>query len=177
MLKPHDLKAPEGARKRRKRVGRGIAGKGGKTAGRGHKGQRARSKVHPWFEGGQMALTQRVPKRRGFRNPFRVEYQAINLDTLAESGLDEVSPEIAARQGARPEGGLRQGAGPGRDRPAPSPSGSTPFSGSARQAIESAGGSVDIVPLPFGDRRPPADGNAAQQPVTTPSPHPGTAGT
>ncbi|MBU6227818.1 MAG: 50S ribosomal protein L15, partial [Acidobacteria bacterium] len=68
-----------GARKSRKRVGRGIGGKGGKTAGRGTKGQYARNTVARGFEGGQMPLKQRVPKLKGFTNPFRVEYQAINL--------------------------------------------------------------------------------------------------
>ena len=68
-----------GAKKSRKRVGRGIGGKGGKTAGRGTKGQYARNTVARGFEGGQMPLKQRVPKLKGFNNPFRVEYQAINL--------------------------------------------------------------------------------------------------
>ncbi len=66
----------------RKRVGRGIGGKGGKTAGRGTKGQKARDTVAVGFEGGQMPLHMRVPKLKGFNNPFRVEYQGINLDVL-----------------------------------------------------------------------------------------------
>src|ERR671918_856496 len=91
-IKVHDLKPASGSTKSRKRVGRGIAGKGGKTAGRGMKGQRARDTVPANFEGGQMPLHMRVPKLKGFNNPFRVEYQAINLDTIEESGLDEISP-------------------------------------------------------------------------------------
>ena len=87
-MKVHDLKPPAGSRKRAQRVGRGVGGRRGKTAGRGHKGQKARSKVRVGFEGGQMPLIRRVPKLRGFRNPFRVEYQAINLDTIEELGLD-----------------------------------------------------------------------------------------
>ena len=82
-MKVHDLKPDEGARKPAKRVGRGIAGKGGKTAGRGMKGQGARDTVPPGFEGGQMPLSRRVPKLKGFKNPFRVEYQVVNLDKLA----------------------------------------------------------------------------------------------
>ncbi len=88
-MKVHDLKPDEGARKPAKRVGRGIGGKGGKTAGRGHKGQHARNTVKPGFEGGQTPLTRRIPKGKGFKNPFRVEYQGINLDTIA--GLDFVA--------------------------------------------------------------------------------------
>ncbi len=159
MLKPHDLTPAEGSRRRRKRVGRGIAGKGGKTAGRGHKGQRARGTVHPWFEGGQMALTQRVPKQRGFRNPFRVAYQPINLDTLAETGLDEVSPETLHARGLVQKGAFVKILGRGEiDRAVTVRVHAA--SASARSAIEAAGGTVEIVPLPFGDRRPPADGNA-----------------
>ncbi len=68
-MKVHDLTPAPGSRKRRKRVARGIGGKGGKTAGRGSKGQRARSKVRVGFEGGQQPLHQRIPKLRGFKNP------------------------------------------------------------------------------------------------------------
>ena len=91
-IKIHDLKPPTGSTKSAKRKGRGIGGKGGKTAGRGTKGQhsRGRGKVRVGFEGGQMPLHVRVPKLRGFTNPFRVEYQAINLDTIEESGLTDV---------------------------------------------------------------------------------------
>ena len=79
MYKLHDLQPPKGSNRPRKRVGRGIGGKGGKTAGRGTKGQKARNTVPMGFEGGQMPLYMRVPKRRGFNNPFRVEYQAIKI--------------------------------------------------------------------------------------------------
>ena len=91
--KLHDLRSAPGSRKRPKRVARGIGGRGGKTAGRGMKGQKARNKVPAGFEGGQMPLLRRVPKWRGFTNPFRVEYQPVNLDTIEAAGLDEVSPE------------------------------------------------------------------------------------
>src|SRR3546814_8308792 len=72
-IKLHDLAPVPGSNRRKKRVGRGIAGKGGKTAGRGTKGQKARSKVPARFEGGQMPLHMRIPKLKGFTNPFRVE--------------------------------------------------------------------------------------------------------
>ncbi|MCY3926009.1 MAG: 50S ribosomal protein L15, partial [bacterium] len=81
-MKVHDLKPPAGSRTPRRRAGRGIGGKGGKTAGRGTKGQRARGKVPVGFEGGQMPLQRRVPKLRGFNNPFRVTYQPVNLDVI-----------------------------------------------------------------------------------------------
>src|SRR6056297_1056328 len=105
-MKVHDLRPADGSRSKRKRVARGIGGKGGKTAGRGTKGQKARSKVPMGFEGGQLPLAQRVPKLRGFNNPFRVEYQAVNLDTISESGLTEVSPEALHAKGLISKGAL-----------------------------------------------------------------------
>ena len=111
-IRIHDLEPADGSNKRGKRKARGIGGKGGKTAGRGTKGQRARNTVPVGFEGGQMPLIQRVPKLRGFTNPFRVEYQAINLDTIAESGLSEVTPESLLARGLVSKGCARQGLGP-----------------------------------------------------------------
>ena len=101
MVKLHDLKPSEGSRRAGQRLGRGIAGKGGKTAGRGTKGQhsRGRGKVRVGFEGGQVPLYRRTPKLPGFKNPFRVEYEAVNLDTLSELGLSEVTPQILADNG------------------------------------------------------------------------------
>ena len=81
-MKLHDLKSPEGSTHRKRIVGRGIAGKGGKTAGRGTKGQKARRQIPAGFEGGQLPLLQRIPKLKGFTNPFRVEYTPVNLDAL-----------------------------------------------------------------------------------------------
>jgi large subunit ribosomal protein L15 len=80
-----NLKPPKGAKHAKKRVGRGQGSGNGKTAGRGHKGAKSRSgyKFKRGFEGGQMPLHRRVPKR-GFHNPFRVEYEVVNIDTLAE---------------------------------------------------------------------------------------------
>ena len=71
-MKVHDLRPAPGSKRPKRRVGRGIGGKGGKTAGRGMKGQGARDTVKPGFEGGQMPLIRRVPKLKGFKNPFRV---------------------------------------------------------------------------------------------------------
>ena len=82
-LKPHNLRPAPGAKKSKTRVGRGEASKG-KTAGRGTKGTRARTTVPLGFEGGQMPQHMRTPKLRGFKNPFRVEYQVVNLYQLAE---------------------------------------------------------------------------------------------
>jgi large subunit ribosomal protein L15 len=157
-IKLHDLKPAKGATRPRKRVGRGIAGKGGKTAGRGTKGQRARDTVPASFEGGQMPLHMRVPKLKGFNNPFRVEYQAINLDTLDESGLDEVTPESLHAKGLTHKGALVKILGRGELSRALTVKAHA-FSRSAAQAITDAGGSVEVLPKPWGDRRPPAKGN------------------
>ena len=158
MIRPHDLKPAPGAHRDRKRVGRGIGGKGGKTAGRGSKGQRARSKVPPWFEGGQLPLTQRVPKLKGFKNPFRVEYVVVNLDALATFEGDEVSPETLRAAGLVHKHGLVKVLGRGQLERALRVSAHA-FSKTASQAITAAGGTVDVLPKPFGVR-PPARGNA-----------------
>jgi large subunit ribosomal protein L15 len=156
-MKVHDLKPAEGSRTRRKRVGRGIAGKGGKTAGRGTKGQKARSKVPVGFEGGQLPLQQRLPKLRGFTNPFRVEYQAVNLDTIAESGLSEVTPEALLERGLVSKGALVKVLGRGELKGAVTVKAHA-FSKSAESAITAAGGTVEKLPLPF-KVRPAAQGN------------------
>jgi large subunit ribosomal protein L15 len=100
-VKLHELKPAEGSRKDRKRKGRGIASGNGKTAGRGHKGQNARSGggVRPGFEGGQNPLYRRLPKR-GFTNPTRKEFAIVNLDTLNrfEAGTT-VTPELLIETG------------------------------------------------------------------------------
>lgn len=154
MIKLHDLRPSPGSRRSAKRAGRGIGGKGGKTAGRGTKGQRARSKVPVGFEGGQMPLLQRVPKWRGFTNPFRVEYQAVNLDTIDDSGLDEISPEILHARGLVSKGALIKVLGRGRISRAVEVRAHA-VSAAAAEAIAAAGGRVEIVAKPWGDRRPP----------------------
>ena len=157
-MKIHDLKPAEGSNRRRKRVGRGIGGKGGKTAGRGTKGQGARNTIPARFEGGQMPLHMRVPKLRGFNNPFRVEYQAINLDTITESGLDSVDPVSLLSKGLVSKGALVKVLGRGTIDRAVTVRAHA-FSKSAEAAITAAGGTVEVLPLPWGDRRPPAKGN------------------
>lgn len=82
-IKIHDLRPAPGAHKAKTRVGRGEASKG-KTAGRGTKGTKARYQVRPGFEGGQLPLHMRLPKLRGFKNPFHTEYQVVNLDRISE---------------------------------------------------------------------------------------------
>jgi large subunit ribosomal protein L15 len=90
-----NLRRPEGAHRSRKRLGRGPGSGTGKTSGKGHKGQKARTGggVHPWFEGGQMPLQRRVPKR-GFKNPFRTAYQVVNVAALEGLEETEITPEV-----------------------------------------------------------------------------------
>jgi large subunit ribosomal protein L15 len=159
-MKVHDLKPAAGSRQSRRRIARGIGGKGGKTAGRGSKGQNARGSVKPGFEGGQTPLHRRTPKAKGFTNPFRVEYHVVNLDTLETfDGGTEVNPATLRARGLVAKRGLVKVLGRGELSRALTVKAHA-FSGSAKQAIESAGGSVEIVPAPWGDRRPPARGNA-----------------
>jgi large subunit ribosomal protein L15 len=169
-IRAHDLAPSPGATKPRKRVGRGIGGKGGKTAGRGTKGQHARNTVARGFEGGQMPLKQRIPKLKGFTNPFRVEYSAVNLDTLGELAerfpSGRVDPETLAAAGvvrrnvyvkilARGLGD--EGLGVTFDVHAHA------VSKAAEAAITAAGGTVTLLPLPFRGEgkagRPAAQGN------------------
>ena len=157
-MKVHDLKPAEGSRKRSKRVGRGIGGKGGKTAGRGTKGQRARGTVPVGFEGGQLPLHMRVPKLRGFNNPFRVEYQAINLDTIEASGLTEVTPETLLAKGLVGKGALVKVLGRGELNRSVTVKVHA-CSKSADAAITGAGGSFEALPLPF-SVRPAFSGSA-----------------
>jgi large subunit ribosomal protein L15 len=157
-MKVHDLQPAPGSNRRSKRVGRGIAGKGGKTAGRGTKGQKARGTIPAAFEGGQMPLHMRVPKLKGFTNPFRVEYQAVNLDTVEASGLDDVDPGSLYEKGLVGKAALVKVLGRGEVTRAVTVKAHA-FSKSAEEAITAAGGSVERLPLPWGDRRPPAKGN------------------
>ena len=157
-MKVHDLKPAEGSNKGRRRVGRGIAGKGGKTAGRGTKGQSARGQIPAAFEGGQMPLHMRIPKLKGFNNPFRVEYQAVNLDTLENSGLTEVTPEALHGKGLVSKSAFVKVLGRGTVTRALTVKAHA-FSKSAEEAITAAGGTVERLPLPWGEGRPPAKGN------------------
>jgi large subunit ribosomal protein L15 len=157
-VKIHDLQPAPGANRSRKRVGRGIGGKGGKTAGRGTKGQKARGTIPARFEGGQLPLVQRVPKRRGFTNPFRVEYGVINLDTLEEADGADITPDSLRAEGLVHKHGLVKVLGRGELTRKVNVSAHA-FSKSAESAITAAGGTVTRIPLPWGDRRPAAKGN------------------
>ena len=159
-IKIHDLKPAVGANKKRKRVARGIAGKGGKTAGRGSKGQGARGSIKPGFEGGQTPLARRTPKAKGFKNPFRVEYVAVNLDALElfDAGTD-IDPGVWRAKGLVAKQGLVKVLARGELTKKLTVKAHA-FSKAAVQAIEAAGGRVETLPLPHGDRRPPARGNA-----------------
>ncbi len=142
-LKVHHLRPAPGAHTDRKRVGRGEGGKGGKTAGRGTKGSGARTSVPENFEGGQMPLHMRIPKMRGFQNPFKVSYQVVNLTKLSElfpaGGQVGVADLVA--KGAVRANKLVKVLGAGEvsvklDVTADA------FSASAKEKIEAAGGSV-----------------------------------
>ena len=158
-MKIHDLQPPPGSTRARRRVGRGTGGKGGKTAGRGTKGQGARDTVKPGFEGGQLPLKQRVPKLKGFKNPFRVEYTVVNLDALEVFEGDEVTPETLRAKGLVHKHGQVKVLGRGQLTRAVQVRAHA-FSRSAERAIVAAGGSVEVIPPPFGHGRPPAKGNA-----------------
>jgi large subunit ribosomal protein L15 len=148
-MKQHDLSPPPGAKRPRKRVARGNSGSGGTYAGRGRKGQNARSggAKGPYFEGGQLPFVRRVPFRRGFKNIFRVEYTAVNLavlEALFEAGA-VVTPEALAERGVLrsagepykvlAHGGLTKALTVHAPR----------ISAGAREAITAVGGSVEAL--------------------------------
>jgi large subunit ribosomal protein L15 len=149
-MKSHDLRPAQGSRKKRKRVGRGISAGQGKTAGRGTKGQNARSGggVRLYFEGGQLPLVRRLPRKRGFTNIWKVHYKPVNLDrldcfeagsevtpqTLTEAGIIKSSDEPVVILG---HGDLDRSLTVRAQR----------FSASARAKIEAAGGTVEELPL------------------------------
>ena len=149
-MKLHDLRPAAGSTKKRKRVGRGIAAGQGKTAGRGMKGQNARSGggVPPYFEGGQLPMVRRLPYLRGFVNFTRVEHDAVNVYrlTVFDAG-SEVSPDSLAEAGIIKS--PRQAVailGHGEiDRPLTVRA--HRVSAGARSKIEAAGGTVEILPL------------------------------
>jgi large subunit ribosomal protein L15 len=140
------MKPPRGARKPRKRVGRGPGSGNGKTAGRGHKGAGARAgaKVKPGFEGGQMPMARRLPKR-GFKNPNRVEYQVVNLVDLASFASGAlVDPSTLADAGLVRKRGCVKILAKGKIQNALNVKAHA-FSGAARAAIEAAGGTCEVV--------------------------------
>src|SRR3954449_9538977 len=144
-LKVHHLRPAPGSRTAKTRVGRGEGGKG-KTAGRGTKGSKARYQVSAAFEGGQMPLHMRLPKLRGFKNPFRVEYQVVNLDRLGqlfpEGGA--VSVEDLVAKGAVRSGQPVKVLGTGEIGVAVQVTVHA-FSGSAREKIQAAGGTATTL--------------------------------
>jgi large subunit ribosomal protein L15 len=158
-MRVHELAPAPGSRRARRRVARGIAGKGGKTAGRGTKGQGARDSVKPGFEGGQLPLTQRVPKLRGFANPFRVEYQVVNLAVIDALGADEVTPSTLRAAGVVHRRGLVKVLAKGELRRAVRVEAHA-FSRRAVEAIVAAGGSATVVEPEPRARRVPARYNA-----------------
>jgi len=155
-----ELAPAPGSNKAKKRVGRGIGGKGGKTAGAGTKGQqsRGRGKVARGFEGGQTGLKQRVPKLKGFNNPFRIDYSPVNLDQLAALGVDGVTPESLVESGLVRKGTLVKILARGEITAAVHVTAHA-VSKQADAAITAAGGSVTLLPLPFKQGRPPVQGN------------------
>lgn len=150
-MRINDLGPNEGSKKRRKRVGRGHAAGQGKTAGRGTKGQGARSggKKGAYFEGGQLPLARRLPFKRGFTNIRRVEYSPVNLERLAEFefGDETVTPELMAAIGLIKratdrvvilgDGELEEALTVQAHR----------FSATAREKIEAAGGKAEVIPF------------------------------
>ena len=167
-MKLHDLHPAEGSRQPRTRVGRGIAAGKGKTAGRGTKGQKARAggSIPPWFEGGQTPLHMRIPKLRGFKNRFKIEYEVVNvgaIGALAERGAFEIeatggksakaAPVTVNQDILRAVGLVRTlnkplkilGAG---DLSVPLFVVADAFTASARAKIEGAGGSVNVLEMP-----------------------------
>ncbi len=144
-LRVHHLRPAPGARTPKTRVGRGEGGKG-KTAGRGTKGTKARYQVPDAFEGGQMPLHMRLPKLRGFKNRFRVEYQVVNLDRIAAlfpEGGEVTVAELVAR-GAVRSGSPVKVLGDGEIGVAVQVSAQA-FSASAKEKIASAGGTATTV--------------------------------
>ncbi|HWT45307.1 MAG TPA: 50S ribosomal protein L15 [Vicinamibacterales bacterium] len=142
-----NLRPPKGAKHSKKRVGRGQGSGQGAQAGRGHKGAKSRSgfKHKRGFEGGQMPLHRRVPKR-GFHNPFRVEYQVVNLDTIAErfDAGTEITPELLRERGlVGRSGGIKVLARGDIDKAFTVRA--HKFSGKAAEKIAAAGGKVEVL--------------------------------
>ena len=190
-MKLHDLKPAPGSRKAKRRVGRGIAAGQGKTAGRGTKGQKARAggSIPAWFEGGQTPLHQRIPKLRGFKNPFKVQYEVVNLGDIArlvelgELEGGDMPGTKPSKKGAAPvtvNQEILRAAGLVRrlDRPMKVLGAgelsaalfvvADAFSNSAKTKIEAAGGTVSVLEVPSEKRK--ALGVAEEDAPTTDAP-------
>lgn len=144
-LKLHNLSPAPGSKKKKIRVGRGESGRRGKTAGRGTKGLKARSKLRPGFEGGQTPLAMRLPKLKGFTNPNKEQFAIVNLATLDqfEAGT-EVTPELLREQGLIRHKGRLKVLGEG-DLDKKLTIKAHAFSKAAKEKIENAGGSVEVL--------------------------------
>jgi large subunit ribosomal protein L15 len=145
-LKIHHLRPAPGAKTAKTRVGRGEGGKRGKTAGRGTKGTKARYQVAESFEGGQMPMHMRLPKLRGFKNPFRKEYQVVNLDRISllfPQGGDVTIEDLVAK-GAVRDGELVKVLGTGEVTVKVAVT-AHKFSATAKDKIEAAGGTATTV--------------------------------
>ena len=148
----NNLRPPHGAKHVKKRIGRGQGSGQGKTAGRGHKGAKSRAgfKFKRGFEGGQMPLHRRVPKR-GFHNPFRVEYDVVNLDTIAarfDAGT-EVTPDLLREHGLAGRSGVIKILARGDIAKAFTVR-AHKFSGKAAEKILAAGGNAEAIASPSG---------------------------
>jgi large subunit ribosomal protein L15 len=144
-LKLHHLRPAPGAKTAKTRVGRGEGSKG-KTAGRGTKGTKARYQVPVSFEGGQMPIHMRLPKLKGFKNPFKVEFQVVNLDRISELFPEggTISVDDLITKGAVRDGHPVKVLGQGDITVAVSVSADA-FSASAKEKIEAAGGTVTVL--------------------------------
>ena len=144
-MKLHELKPAEGSRQVRNRVGRGTSSGNGKTAGRGQKGQKARSKVRVGFEGGQMPLFRRMPKR-GFKNVNRKDYAIVNLETLNkfEDGTEVTPALLVETRVVKDEKDGIKVLGNGELTKKLTVKASK-FSASAKAAIEAAGGTAEVM--------------------------------
>jgi large subunit ribosomal protein L15 len=147
LLKVHHLRPAPGSKTAKIRVGRGEGGRRGKTAGRGTKGSQARYQVPAGFEGGQMPIHMRLPKLKGFRNAFRVEYQVVNIARLAElfPNGGTVSPEAMVEAGAVRKGSLVKVLGTGDLGGVKLDVTAHAFSASAAEKIAAAGGSTQTL--------------------------------
>ena len=142
----HDLSPAKGSKHSRRRVGRGPGSGLGKTAGRGHKGQKSRTgySSRPGFEGGQMPLIRRVPKLKGFKNPNRVEYAPVNVEILAKYFDGEVTPEAIIGHGLAHKGSkIKVLARGGIDKALTVKAHA--FSKAAKEKIEAAGGTAEVL--------------------------------
>jgi large subunit ribosomal protein L15 len=141
----HHLRPAEGSKKRKIRVGRGESGRRGKTAGRGTKGLKARSKVRQGFEGGQTPLQRRIPKLKGFTNPNRVEFTVVNVERLGDFDAGAtVSPEELREAGLVKKRGRVKVLGQG-DLDVALTVKAHAFSIGAADKIKAAGGSIELI--------------------------------